>query len=287
MGTVLAVFDYDFMQNAFAAATAVALVSGAVGYFLVLRGQTFAGHALSHVGFTGATAAVLFGLSPLWGLVLLTVAGGVGMGFLGERLAQRDVAIGIVLALSLGFGLLFLHFYTAFATQATALLFGNVLAVDIETVEALVILGTISLAALAVISRPLLFASVQPELAEARGVSLRLYSVLFLAVVALATAECAQIVGVLLVFTLMVGPAAAAQRLTRGVLRGVAVSMALALAEAWLGLTLAFYTDWPTSFWISLLSATVYVAAVATGAVRIRLAKGSAAGLFISGSDPC
>ncbi len=145
MGAGLAMFDYDFMQNAFAAATAVALVSGAVGYFLVLRGQTFAGHALSHVGFTGATAAVLFGLSPLWGLVLLTVAAGLGMGFLGERLAQRDVAIGIVLALSLGFGLLFLHFYTAFATQATALLFGNVLAVDVETVEALVVLGTSAL----------------------------------------------------------------------------------------------------------------------------------------------
>ncbi len=122
--------DYDFMQNAFAAATVVAVVSGAVGYFLVLRGQTFAGHALSHVGFTGATAAVLLGTSPLWGLVLFTVAGGVGMGLLGEKLAQRDVAIGVVLSLSLGFGLLFLHFYTAFATQATALLFGNVLAVD-------------------------------------------------------------------------------------------------------------------------------------------------------------
>ena len=120
-----------------------------------------------------------------------------------------------MLALSLGFGLLFLHFFTAFATQATALLFGNVLAVDVGTVWMLAGLGAVSLAALAVISRPLLFASLQPELAEAKGVSLRLYAVLFLAIVALATAECAQIVGVLLVFTLMVGPAAAAQRLTQ------------------------------------------------------------------------
>ena len=252
--------DYDFMQNAFAAATIVAIVSGAVGYFLVLRGQTFAGHALSHVGFTGATAAVLIGASPLWGLVVVTVAGGVGMGLLGERLAQRDVAIGIVLALSLGMGLLFLHFYTAFATQATALLFGNVLSVDAGTVWALLGLGAVSLAALAVISRPLLFASLQPELAEAKGVSLRLYSVLFLAIVALATAECAQIVGVLLVFSLMVGPAAAAQRLTSGVGKGVLLSAVLALAEAWLGLTLAFYTDWPSSFWITALSAAVYLA---------------------------
>jgi zinc/manganese transport system permease protein len=253
--------DYDFMRNAFAAATVVAIVSGAVGYFLVLRGQTFAGHALSHVGFTGATGAFLVGLSPLWGLVLLTVAAGIAMGMMGERLAQRDVAIGMVLSLSLGFGLLFLHFYTASATQATALLFGNVLAVNLGTVWTLLALGVASLAALAVISRPLLFASLQPELAEAKGISLRRYSVFFLAIVALATAECAQIVGVLLVFTLMVGPAASAQRLTTGVIKGVLLSAGLALAEAWLGITLAYYTDWPTSFWISALSAAVYLLA--------------------------
>ena len=251
--------DYDFMRNAFAAAGVVAVVSGAVGYFLVLRGQTFAGHALAHVGFTGATGAFLVGIAPLWGLVLATVAAGIGMGLMGERLAHRDVAVGIVLALSLGLGLLFLHFFTAYATQATALLFGNVLAVDAGTVRTLLALGLASLAALAVISRPLLFASLQPELAEAKGVSLRLYSVLFLAIVALATAECAQIVGVLLVFSLMVGPAAAAQQLTTGVAKGVALSAALALAEAWGGITLAFYTDWPSSFWISALSAATYL----------------------------
>src|SRR5476651_1040409 len=98
--------DYDFMRTAFAAATIVAILAGLVGYFLVLRGQTFAGHALAHVGFTGATGAVLIGAPPLAGLVLLTVVAGIGMGLLGERLAQRDVAIGIVLTLSLGFGLL-------------------------------------------------------------------------------------------------------------------------------------------------------------------------------------
>ncbi len=260
--------EYDFMQNAFAAATIVAIVSGLVGYFLVLRGQTFAGHALAHVGFTGATGAVLFGLPPLWGLVLMTMAAGLGMGFLGERLAQRDVAIGIVLALSLGLGLLFLHFYTAFATQATSILFGNVLAVDVETVWILLGLGFVSIGVLAVISRPLLFASLQPELAEAKGVSLRLYSVLFLAVVALATAECAQIVGVLLVFALMVGPAAAAQRLTTGIARGLLLSAGLALFQAWAGITLAFYTDWPSSFWITALSAATYLLATVPAMTR-------------------
>ncbi len=251
--------DYDFMRNAFAAATVVAIVAGVVGYFLVLRGQTFAGHALAHVGFTGATGAALIGIAPLWGLVLATLAAGIGMGFIGERLAQRDVAIGLVLSLSLGFGLLFLHFYTGFATQATALLFGNVLAVEPHIVWSLLGLGVASLVALGTIARPLLFASLQPELAEARGVSLRRYGVLFLAIVAVTTAECAQVVGVLLVFTLMVGPAAAAQRLTCRVASGVPLAAVLALLEAWGGLALAYYTDWPTSFWITALSATVYL----------------------------
>src|SRR5580692_12643066 len=253
--------DYDFMRHAFAAAAIVAVVAGLVGYFLVLRGQTFAGHALAHVGFTGATGAVLVGASPLAGLVAATVVAGVGMGFAGERLAQRDVAIGMVLALALGFGLLFLHFFTTYATQVTALLFGNVLAVETSTVWTLFWLGLLSVGALGVIARPLLFASLQPELAEAKGVSLRLYAVLFLAIVALATAECAQIVGVLLVFALMVGPAAAAQRLTSGIGRGLLLSAVLALMEAWAGIALAFYTDWPSSFWITALSAGTYLLA--------------------------
>jgi zinc/manganese transport system permease protein len=256
-------FEYDFMRNAFAAATVVAIVAGCVGYFLVLRGQTFAGHALAHVGFTGATGAVLIGIAPLWGLVAMTVAAGILMGFMSEKLAQRDVAIGIVLAFSLALGLLFLHFFTSFATHATALLFGNVLGVDLPTVGILVVLGAICLVTLAIVSRPLLFASLQPELAEAKGVSLRFYSIVFLAIVALATAECAQIVGVLLVFALMVGPAATAQRLVSGVGAGVLLSAALALAEAWGGLTLAFYTDWPTSFWITALSTLIYALAAA------------------------
>ncbi len=253
--------DYDFMRNALAAAAIVAVVAGLVGYFLVLRGQTFAGHALSHVGFAGATGAVLVGVSPLAGLIAVAVAAGVGMGIMGERLAQRDVAIGIVLSFSLGLGLLFLHFYTSFASAASALLFGNVLAVDRETVWVLLALGILCVGALAIIARPLLFASLQPELAEARGVPLRALGALFLALVGLATAECAQIVGVLLVFALMVGPAATAQRLTTGIGQGLALSAGLALAEAWLGLTLAFYTDWPTSFWICTLSAAVYLLA--------------------------
>lgn len=263
-------FAYEFMTNAFAAAGIVAVVSGLVGFFLVMRGQTFAGHALSHIGFAGATGAGLIGLAPLWGLVGFSVIAGVGMGLIGERLSNRDVAIGVVLALALGFGLLFLHYYTAFATQATALLFGNVLAVDRAMIGTLLALGALTLVALGAIMRPLIFASLQPELAEAKGVPLRLVSTAFLAIVALAVSECAQIVGVLLVFTLMVGPPAAAQRLTTGLWSGLGVSAALALAEAWLGLTIAYHTDWPVSFCIAALSALGYFAALAVPAMATR-----------------
>ena len=251
--------EYDFMRTAFAAAGIAALLAGTVGFFLVLRGQTFAGHALSHVGFTGATGAILLGLPPLAGLVGFTFVAGIGMGLFGEKLAERDVAIGMMLSLALGLGLLFLHFYTAAATQATALLFGNVLGVDSSALLTLGVLAVGSFAALAIIVRPLIFASLESELAEARGVPVRFVSVAFLAIVAVGVAECAQIVGVLLVFTLMVGPAAAAQNLSRGLMSGVALAAGLALAEAWGGLTLAYYTDWPTSFWITALSGLVYL----------------------------
>jgi zinc/manganese transport system permease protein len=255
---IITMLDYDFMRNAFAAAGIAAVVSGLVGYFLVLRGQTFAGHALSHIGFAGATGAVLIGIASVWGLVGFTIAAGVGMGILGERLSGRDVAIGVVLSLALGLGLLFLHYYTAFATQATALLFGNVLAVERSTIVTLIVLAAITVLGLAIIMRPLIFATLQPELAEAKGVPLRLVSTAFLVIVALAVSQSAQIVGVLLVFALMVGPPATAQRLVSGLWGGMALSAGIALAEAWLGLVIAYHTDWPVSFCIALLSALGY-----------------------------
>ena len=255
-------FDYDFMRTGLAAAGIVALLAGVVGFFLVLRGQTFAGHALSHVGFTGATGAVLIGLPPLVGLVGFTMLAGFAMGQLGEKLSERDVAIGMMLSLALGFGLLFLHFFTSYASQAAALLFGNVLGVDNRALVSLAILAVLSLIALGAIARPLIFASLQSELAEAKGVPLRFVSTAFLMIVAVAVSECAQIVGVLLVFTLMVGPAAAALRFTRRLYAAVALSAALALVEAWGGLTLAFYSDWPVSFWITALSGLIYFASL-------------------------
>jgi zinc/manganese transport system permease protein len=251
--------DYDFMRHAFAASGLVAVLAGFVGYFLVLRGQAFAGHALSHVGFAGATGAVLLGVSPLAGMIGVTVLGGVAMGALGEKFAERDVAIGVILTMSLGLGLLFLHFFTAYASAATALLFGDVLGVDVATIWALAGVAVLCLGTLGVLARPLLFASVNPELAEAKGVKLGMLGLVFLGLVGLTTAACAQIVGVLLVFALMVGPAAAAQRITSRVVAGLLLAAGLALAEAWGGVALSYWTDWPASFWIATASGGVYL----------------------------
>lgn len=256
-------FEYDFMRTAFAAGGVVAVVAGTVGFFLVMRNLAFAGHALSHVGFAGATGSVLIGLAPFWGLLAFTLAAGIVMGLLGERVRGRDTAVGIILTLALGLGVLFLYLYTTHATQATALLFGNLLGVSADMLWDMVALGALSLAGLAAISRPLLFATLEPELAEAKGVSLRLVSVLFLIIVAVAVAESAQVVGVLLVFALMVGPAAAALRLTSRLGRGVALAALLGLGETWLGIALAYVTDWPPSFWIVLLSCSVYFLSLA------------------------
>jgi zinc/manganese transport system permease protein len=251
-------FAYGFMIHAYLAAAIVAVMAGATGYFLVLRGQSFAGHALGHIGFAGATGAILLGLPALPGLIVVTTAGGMAMGLLGEKLAERDVGIGLVLAASLGLGLLFLGFFTGSAAQAVSLLFGNVLGVDWSMLWVMAAAAAVTLSGLAVLSRPLLFASLQPELAAARGLPMRLLSVAFLGLVGLAVAVSAQVVGVLLVFSLLVGPAAVAQRLTVRVPRGVALAVGLALAEGVGGVTLAFYTDWPASFWISALAAGFY-----------------------------
>ncbi len=257
-------FDYDFMRTAFAASGIAAVLAGAVGFFLVLRGQTFAGHALSHVGFTGATGAVLFGLSPFAGLVGFTLVAGVGMGLFGEKLAasrrrdRHDAVAGAAVWASCS-----CTSTRQGRRRPRRSCSATCSASTLSALLNLALFAALSLAALALIVRPLIFASLQPELAEARGVPLRFVSTAFLAIVAVAVAECAQIVGVLLVFTLMVGPAAAAMNLTRRLPLAVALSAGLALAEAWGGLTLAYYTDWPVSFWITALSGMVFFGAAA------------------------
>lgn len=262
------IFQYAFMRNAFAAGTIVAIVAGVVGYFVVLRSLSFAGHALSHIGFAGATAAVVVGASPVAGLLVFTVGAGLGMGALGKRIYGRDVVIGIVLAWMLGLGVLFLSLYTGYATEAYALLFGEILGISQRDVLITLIAGVVTLLAIAAIFRPLLFASLDEDVAEARGVPVRWLGVVFMALLALAVSEAVQVVGVLLIFALLVTPAAIAERLTTRPGVAILLSVALALGITWSGLTIAFYAPYPVSFFITTIAFGAYV--VVRGAQAIR-----------------
>ena len=158
-------FHYDFMVHAFEAGTIVAVVAGAIGYFVVLRGSSFAAHALSHIGFAGATGAVVLALNPIIGLLAFTIGAGVAIGALGNRLRGRDVTIGIVLAWALGLGVLFISLYRGYATEAYALLFGQILGISSVDVLATLVAGVVTLVALVAVYRPLLFASIDPDVA--------------------------------------------------------------------------------------------------------------------------
>src|SRR5713101_5629945 len=257
-------FHYEFMVHAFEAGTIIAIVAGAIGYFVVLRGSAFAAHALSHIGFAGATGAVVLSLNPIIGLLAFTLGAGVAIGALGNRLRSRDVTIGIVLAWTLGLGVLFISLYRGYATQAYALLFGEILGISSTDV-------IVTLVAVVVIYRPLLFSSVDEDLAAARGVPVTALSVAFMAILAVAVTEAVQVVGVLLIFALIVTPAAIAVRFTCRPGVAIAIGIALALAFTWLGLTIAFYSPHPVSFFITSLAFGTYVVVRLAVPLRARI----------------
>jgi len=277
VGDVQLLLQFHFMQNAFLAGALVALLAGAAGYFVVVRGQSFAAHMLSQVGFPGATAAVLLHASPVAGLIAFCVAAALGISAFGRGVdaghRAESAAIGSILAFSLGLGYLFFRLYEGSAQGIYAFLFGTILGItdrDVLTTLGVAIAG---LAVLAWIGRPLLFASVDPDVAEARGVPVRELSIAFLLVLALSVAITVQIVGTLLIFALLVTPAASAVQLTARPGRGLAVSAGLSLMFTWLGLSLAYFTDVPVGFFITTLAFATYVAirlVTARGAVRAR-----------------
>ena len=258
---IAALFQYEFMVHAFQAGTVVALVAGAIGYFVVVRGSAFAAHALSHIGFAGATGAVVLALNPVVGLLGFTLGAGIAIGGLGDRLRGRDVTIGIVLAWTLGLGVLFLSLYRGYATEAYALLFGQVLGISAGDVQLTALMGAVTLSALAALYRPLLFSSIDEELAAARGVPVTALSIAFMAVLAVAVTEAVQVVGVLLIFALIVTPAAIAVRLTGRPRTAILLSVGLALLFTWVGLAISYYSPHPVSFFITSLAFAGYLLA--------------------------
>jgi zinc/manganese transport system permease protein len=252
---------YGFMQHAFEAGTIVALSAGVIGYFVVLRGLSFAAHALSHIGFAGATGAVLVGAGPLVGLLLFTMSAGAVMGALGQRLRGRDVTIGLVMAWSLGLGLLFTRLYKGSANLAIGILFGQVFGITSQEVVVTLVAGSVTVLALVIVYRPLLFATLDEEVAEAKGVPVRALSIAFMVILAVAVSEAVQVVGVLLIFALIVAPAAIAERFTTRPSRGVLLAALLAVLFTWTGLTIAYYVPYPVGFFITTIAFWSYILA--------------------------
>jgi len=256
---MLAVFQYPFIQNAVLAGSLVAITTGILGYFLVIRGLTFAGHALSSIGFAGAAGAVLLGVSPVIGLLAATVGAGLAISVLGREVRERDVAIGVIMTFALGLGILFLSLYHGYAEQAYSILFGTIVGISRSDVWVTAGLSAGLMAILALVGRPLLFSSFDPELAEARGLPVRLLGSLFLILVAVTVSIAMQVIGVLLVFALLVGPPATAIRLVRCPAYAIGLSIILGLVYTWLGILLAANSTWPVSFYITTLAFGIYL----------------------------
>src|SRR3989440_10778331 len=254
-------FRYPFMQHAIEAGTIVAVIAGIVGYFVVLRRSSFAAHALSHIGFAGAAGAVLFAVSPVYGLLLFTGVGGSAMAVLSPRAAHRDVHIGTVLAFMLGLGVLFISLYAGNSSQTYSILFGQILGISSGDVLLTLAAGVTILAVVAVVYRPLLFASLDEDVAEAKGLPTFILGIVFMLLVAVATSIAVQVVGVLLIFSLMVTPAAIAQQLAKRPKQVIMISVAVALLTTWLGLFVAFYEPYPVSFFITSIVFVFYLLA--------------------------
>lgn len=264
---------FDFMRNAFLAGGCIALSAGLVGYFVVLRNQVFTSDALGHVAFTGGLGGLLAGLPLVVAVFGSTVAGALAIGSLGGRVRGRDVAIGTVFAWVLGLGVLFLSLYTSGHSSVSGavgltVLFGSVLTLQPEQATIASAAGIGTSLALLVICRPLLFASVDPEVAAARAVPVRLVTAVFLVVVGLTVAEAVQAVGALLILGLLVTPASIAQNVTARPYAGMLLSALLGVSFVWIGLALAFYIPYPASFLIIAPSFAAYLVSTALRASR-------------------
>jgi zinc/manganese transport system permease protein len=268
-------WSFPFMVNAFRAATIVAVVGGVVGYFIVTRRQTFATHTLAMTGFPGAAGATLLGISTLYGYFGLCVVSALVLALLTargrQRFAEESAATATVQAALLGLGYLFVNLYHGNIEGLSNLLFGTPLGVTSEQVLLLAVIGAVVLGVLAVIGRPLMYASHDPESALARGVPVRPIGAVFLVLVGTATAAASELTGALLVFAMLVVPAATATRLTGRPALAMALAVLIGLLVSWLGLVISFYKPYPLGFFMTSLAFGAYLLSLAAGALRGRV----------------
>jgi len=264
-------FSSEPVQVALAVGAAVAIVSGAVGVFTVMRGQSFAGEALADIGATGGSGAFLLGVGPLWGFVVMGIAAAAVMELIGiQRPRGRDLATGIVLGAGLGLAALFLYLDATHhdTTGATVtILFGSVFAISSSTIPLVVALGTLALGIVVALYRPLMLSTVNAEMAAARGVPVRVVGAGYLLALAISVALAAVTIGAILSTALLVGPAAAALRLTKRPGRAMLAAGVIGMAATWLGVLLAYDSyywppkehGWPVSFFVVTLIFIFYL----------------------------
>jgi zinc/manganese transport system permease protein len=272
-------WSFPFMVNAFRAGTIVAVLAGAMGHFMVLRRQSFAGHTLSLIGFPGAAGAVLIGVAASYGYFAFCLAGAVVIAALPRTgwggYSEESAVTGTVQALALACGFLFVALYKGFLNSINALLFGSFLGITGEQVAVLGVVAALSLVVLGVIGRPLAFASIDPDVAAARNVPVRALSMTFLVLLGTATAEVSQITGTLLVFALLVMPAATAQALTARPFTALVLTIMIGMVVTWLGLSVAYYTPYPVGFYVTSFAFAGYVGSQLFRHARSRRATGT------------
>jgi zinc/manganese transport system permease protein len=268
----LEVLQTPFMRNALIGGSLVAVAAGLLGYFVITRQNAFAAHALAHIGFPGATGAILVGVPVTLGLAVFCVGGGLLIGLFGRRVADREMATGTILALATALGVLFASLASANAGTTTSVLFGNLLAISADQLLVFAAFTAAVVGTLAVLARPLVFASVDPDVAEARGVPVRALGLAFVVLLALTITMAVQVVGTLLLFALVVTPAATALRLTARPVRVAALAVSMALGSVWGGLVLSAMVDLPPSFFIVTLAVLAWVAVLAVTGRRHRSA---------------
>jgi len=250
-----------YMTDTWITASIVAVVAGIVGFFVVMRGAAFVAHAVPNAAFAGAAGASLLGISTLLGLGVFSLGGALGIGLLSRR-GRRDAVTALTIAMMLGLGALFLSWSTQYAPEIYSLLFGEVLGISAQQVGLTALLCALCLALIALFYRPLLLSSTMPEVAEARGIRAYRMDMLFLTIVALATTTSVPVVGALLMFSLMIGPPAAARVVTKHPLPAMILSVVLALATVWGAIALSFlHNYWPIGFYVGVGAAAWYLLA--------------------------
>lgn len=264
-------FQYQFMSCAFLASTFIAITCGVVGVYVVARSFSFLAHTLSEIGFAGAAFAVFIGIAPLWGMLLFTLLGSISVGELSMHSDQKEGSISAISALFIGLGVLFLAISGSNSRYATNILFGSIIGVDEEGVIQLVILSIIVLLLIFIVQRQLNFDSFDHIGALAHGIKTGLIGVIFLIALAMAVSIGSQIVGSLLVFILLTLPSSTARYLGKTISSMIAWSISIALIGVWAGLYLGFITDWPVTFFISVIEVVIYLTAYFVHVIRHRL----------------